>query len=193
MTVWKCSTNRIHWNNVTSDNKSPRWHIYTCIHAVIHTVTFAQYLPREGEVEREGGVECRSWAGEKWSECVSGSTVHPKAQWLLFFSQWWTDEHTNFEPDDSRQHPLFAFLSLQVFIGCCSVNESSGLNMSGVFSFKFVSTFPDSFLNLQCHIQMLARQREFVICHWCSLISVLAFSSYLLYLVWIKKTWRPAV
>lgn len=60
---------------------------------------------------------------------------------------------------------------------CRSVNESSGLNMSEVFSFKSVSTFPDSFLNLQCHIQMLARPREFVMCHGCSLISLSSYTS----------------
>lgn len=185
MTLWKCSTNKIQWNNVTSDNKSPRWHIYTCIHAVKHTVTFAQYLPRE----REGGM--KGWsagAGQVRNEmnvCHTQPSIldHNGGYFFSMMDRWAYQLWALMTPVSTP----FAFWSPQVFIGCCSVNESSGLNMSEVFSFKSVSTFPDSFLNLQCHIQMLARQREFVMCHWCSLISLFLSSctylpSYLLLL-----------
>lgn len=85
-----------------------------------------------------------------------------------------------FPPHDGQMstHHLYAyFLSPspvlpQVFIGGCSVNAFSGLPMSEFFFlFKSVSTLPDSFLNLHRHIQMLAEQREFVICHQHALIS----------------------
>lgn len=113
---------------------------------------------------------------------------------VAIFSQWWTDEHTNFEPDDSCQHPPSLPSGLHRLLLSKWILWSQ--HVRGI-SFKSVSTFPDSFLNLQCHIQMLAGQREFVMCHWWSLISLLmyllTFSSYLLHLAWHKRSWRSVV
>lgn len=88
MTLWKCSTNRIQWNNVTSDNKSPRWHIYTCMHAVIHTVTFAQYLPREREGWRDEVLELGRWE-MKWMCHTQTSILDHNGGYFFFMMDSW--------------------------------------------------------------------------------------------------------